>query len=108
MIELTCVAAFLTGFYFWLIGHWFARIVVSIILVPVCAIIGAAILNAIAVKGMGNVDVDGNVLAVVTGAVAGAWGGWLIAGAPVFYGRGWVWTERDDSEDATFNVTLRR
>lgn len=103
MVELVCVAAFLACLYFWLIGHWFARVVVSIILVPVCAVIGAAILNAFCMKGY-----EGHLMAIVPGAIAGGFGGWMLAGAPVFYGRGWVWTERDDSEDASFNVTLRR
>lgn len=102
MIELVCVAAFLAGLYFWLIGNWFARVVVSIILVPVCAVSGAGLLNALTTAGS-----EGHAMAIIPGLIAGGFVGWLIGGAPVFYGRGWVWTAPDERGGARFNVTLR-
>lgn len=63
--------------YFWLLGHWFARVVTLILFVPLFAVAGAAMLGS-------NGAPQGLVL---LGAICGCVAGWFAAGIPVYYWR---------------------
>ncbi len=64
--------------YFWLIGHWFARILMGFLLVAAFLTVGGTTASS---------STDGNMAAILFGALAGGTLGWLAAGWPVYYWR---------------------
>jgi hypothetical protein len=64
--------------YYWLVGHWFARVVMAIILIPSLGVLGGAITADPSGKAPGM---------AVMGALFGAAAGWFASGAPIYYWR---------------------
>lgn len=65
--------------YFWLIGHWFARIVTTLVFLA-----GFGGLGAVVVSNSMDHPNPGN---AVFGAIAGALIGWVVASLPTWYWR---------------------
>jgi peptidoglycan/LPS O-acetylase OafA/YrhL len=72
--------------YFWLQGHWYARILTAIILIPLLAFIVATMLAGAAVSG-GAIHPEYASGLAFLGAVVGGVAGWFAAGTPVYYWR---------------------
>jgi hypothetical protein len=62
--------------YYWLLGHWFARVLTTIVFVPAFALLGAVLFM-----------VPHNNAPGVFGAILGAAIAWPAASAPVWYWR---------------------
>jgi len=65
--------------YFWLLGHWFARVVMLIIFAALMAYSGAVLM----VAGSGQPNPGGAVFGAVLGAVLA----WPVSGLPIYYWR---------------------
>jgi hypothetical protein len=66
--------------YYWLLGHWFARVVTLILFVPLFALGGAALLaSGAAPQASSGV--------AILGAICGSVAAWFVAGIPVYYWR---------------------
>lgn len=66
--------------YFWLLGHWFARVVTLILFVPMFALGGAALFAS---GAQPQAAPGGPIIGAICGCVAG----WFAAGIPVYYWR---------------------
>lgn len=75
------LAIALALFYFWLIGHWFARVLVFLILAVIGFCLGAAAVSA----------PETNAFGLILFGLLGAALAWPIAGLPVYY---WRWRLR--------------
>jgi hypothetical protein len=77
------LAAGVALLYFWLIGHWFARVLVVLLFVPLVAIGGFAACSQIP-----SATEAGRMAVATIGGGMGAVLGWYLAGVPVYY---WRW-----------------
>lgn len=77
MIWLTVAAVVLAALYFWLIGQWFARVVMFPCFAAITCAVGAALANQM------HGDAAIWFLAVCVGVVAA----WYLSGIPVYYWR---------------------
>jgi hypothetical protein len=68
--------------YFWLIGHWFARVIVFLILACVGFAAGASIVNFGLYDGHANILGPGLLAGAVGAALA-----WPLASIPTYYWR---------------------
>ena len=75
MMELGFIAGGIALLYFWLLGHWFARVLVFLGL-TLCAAFAGLFAN---VRG----DVSAGVAVFIIGAVVA----WLLASGPIIYWR---------------------
>jgi hypothetical protein len=76
--------------YFWLIGHWFARVLTTILFVPLFAFLGAALFASFQPP-------PNNGGIVILGAILGSVIAWFAASAPVYYWRRVLATVRSES-----------
>jgi hypothetical protein len=74
------IAAGVALLYFWLLGHWFARVLVHLMLMPLLA----GLLAAAFTVGVGH---PGDPIGIIGGCILGLTAGWFIASAPVYYWR---------------------
>lgn len=80
MIIIAGLVLGLVALYFWLVGNWFARVVVTIALMPLMALAGSAITTI-------NVPPSGQTSMAVMGALFGLAMAWVIGSVPTYYGR---------------------
>jgi len=80
MVVLVGLVLALVALYFWLIGHWFARIV----RLPVCAIVSGSLFWLVTCSRMAHPDiVGGNAIAILFGLMTA----WWISGIPARHWR---------------------
>jgi hypothetical protein len=80
MVVLVCVVLFLGVLYWWLVGHWFARVVM---LFPLAALLGFLGLWA----GAAVERVPGASALGLMGCGAGFIAAWFASGIPIYYHR---------------------
>jgi hypothetical protein len=71
------LAAAVALLYFWLVGHWFARVLVFLMLVVLTGFCGGALFASIAVK-------QAETASFVIGAILGAPLAWPLASIPIW------------------------
>jgi uncharacterized membrane protein YfcA len=77
MVALVWVAAALAVLYFWLAGHWFARVLAFLGFVVVLGLVGGEVMT----------HAGGELPIVVFGVCVGAGLAWFIASLPTYYWR---------------------
>jgi len=65
--------------YYWLLGHWFARVVTLILFVPLFALGGAALFGSIATTAQPPPGL------VILGALIGAALAWPVSSIPIYW-----------------------
>lgn len=80
MIALIVAAGALALLYFWLVGHWFARILMSFVLWPCFAAIAFAILGS---NGPLDLPPASAIFLAALVACASAMGAWVVSGYPI-------------------------
>jgi hypothetical protein len=64
--------------YFWLLGHWFARVLVFLGLIPVLGLLVVGLIGG----GLHDGPVE-----IFVGAIGGGVAGWFVSGLPIYYWR---------------------
>jgi hypothetical protein len=70
--------------YYWLLGHWFARVLTTIVFVPLLAVIGGGIVDA-SMSHLPGSPAKGT--AIIGAGIIGTAIAWCAASAPVWYWR---------------------
>lgn len=78
------LGAALALLYFWLIGHWFARVVMFLILMLTLGLLGGGLFASGFDR---NTQADAQHLAMIFGAILGAASAWPVSGIPIYYWR---------------------
>jgi hypothetical protein len=84
MIALIIAAGALALLYFWLIGHWFARVLMCIVFWPIFIAVTFGILSA-AFPGPIGLAPDIGILVAIVGVGLSAAAAWKVSGYPTRY-----------------------